>query len=339
LKGTVAAGVAKHFSPLMLAVVLQVRGAPGIFRAMNPSDLKIAVVGSGAVGCYYGGMLAHAGCDVRFLMRADLAAVKERGLTIHTHGETVEVPKVAAFGSTAEIGPVDLVIIGLKATNNSALHELVPPLLGEKTALLTLQNGLGNEEYLATRWGEERVMGGLCFVCLNRTAPGVIDHFDAGSISIGEFRRPAGDRVRVIVEAFARAGIESRAVENLVTERWRKLLWNIPFNGLSIAAHGATVADVLADDGLRKLARDLMDEALDAARRLGHEIPDAFADYQIERSYAMKRYKPSSMIDWQEGRPVEIEAIWGEPLRQGLSVGASMPRLEMLYHLLRRITA
>ena len=314
-------------------------GRAGIFGAMNPTELKIAVVGSGAVGCYYGGMLAHAGYDVRFLMRADLAAVRERGLTIHTHGETVAVPKVGAFGTTAEIGPVDVVLIALKATSNASLEELLPPLLGEATALLTLQNGLGNEEFLAARWGAERVMGALCFVCLNRTAPGVIDHFDAGSISIGEFRRPVSDRVRAVVEAFGRAGIESRAVENLVTERWRKLLWNIPFNGLSIAAHGATVADVLADDGLRKVARDLMDEALDAARRLGHEIPDAFADHQIDRSYAMKRYKPSSMIDWQEGRPVEVEAIWGEPWRQGVAAGALMPRVEMLYHLLRRITS
>ncbi|MCE9612320.1 MAG: 2-dehydropantoate 2-reductase [Chthoniobacter sp.] len=305
---------------------------------MNLSDMNIAVVGSGAVGGYYGGMLAHAGCKVRFLMRADLAAVRERGLTIHTHGETVEVPRVDAFGTTAEIGPVDLVIIALKTTANAALEELLPPLLGEKTALLTLQNGLGNEEFLAERWGGERVMGALCFVCLNRTAPGVIDHFDAGSISVGEFRRPASPRVQAVVDAFGRAGIESRAVENLVTERWRKLLWNIPFNGLSIAAHGATVADVLADDGLRKVARDLMDEALDAARRLGHEIPDAFADHQIDRSYSMKRYKPSSMIDWQEGRPVEVEAIWGEPWRQGVAAGATMPRLEMLYRILQQAT-
>ena len=318
---------------------MQVRGRAGIFGAMNPSELKIAVVGSGAVGCYYGGMLAQAGADVRFLMRADLAAVRERGLTIHTRGETVALPKVAAYGTTAEIGPVDVVLIALKATSNPALEELLPPLLGEGTALLTLQNGLGNEEFLAARWGAERVMGALCFVCLNRTAPGVIDHFDAGSISVGEFRRPVSDRVRAVVAAFERAGLEARAVENLLTERWRKLLWNIPFNGLAIAAHGATVADVLADDGLRKVARDLMDEALDAARRLGHEIPDDFADHQIDRSYSMKRYKPSSLIDWQEGRPVEVEAICGEPWRQGVAAGATMPRLEMLYQLLRRITA
>jgi 2-dehydropantoate 2-reductase len=81
-----------------------------------------------------------------------------------------------------------------------------------------------------------------------------------------------------------------------------------------------------------------MDEALDAARRLGHEIADEFADYQIERSYSMGAYKPSSMIDWECGRAVEVEAIWGEPWRQGVAAGAAMPRLEMLYRLLRRAT-
>ena len=305
---------------------------------MNLREMKIAVVGSGAVGCYYGGMLAHAGCDVRFLMRADLAQVREHGLAIHTQGRTVAVPRVTACRTTAEIGPVDLVIIALKATANAALEDLLPPLLGANTALLTLQNGLGNEEFLAARWGAERVMGALCFVCLNRTATGVIEHFDAGSISIGEFRRPASARARAVAETFVSAGVESRAVENLVTERWRKLLWNIPFNGLSIAA-GATVDVVLADDGLRKLARDLIAESLDAARRLGHEIPDEFADWQIERSYSMGAYQPSSMLDWQAGRPVEIEAIFGEPWRQGAGAGALMPRVEMLYQLLKKITA
>lgn len=299
---------------------------------------KIAIVGAGAVGCYYGGMLARAGEDVHFLMRSDLGHVREHGLTIHTRGEALHLPKVQASASTEEIGPCDFVIIALKATGNLALEKLVPPLLGPETALLTLQNGLGNDEFLAERWGTERVMGGLCFVCLNRTAPGVIEHFDHGSISIGEFRCAPQARTRVIVEAFARAGMDANVVENLLTERWRKLLWNIPFNGLSIAAGGATVADVMADPGLHDLARNLMSEVLDAARWLGHQIPDSFADFQIERSGSMGAYKPSSMLDWELGHPVEVEAIWGEPLRQGVSAGAKMGRLEMLYRLLGRLT-
>ena len=300
------------------------------------SFAKIAVVGSGAVGCYYGGMLARSGCEVHFLMRSDLDAVRRDGLTIHTRGETVRVA-AKAHGSTAEIGPVDLVIVALKATANAALDALLPPLLHADTVIVTLQNGLGNEEYLAERWGEERVMGALCFVCLNRTAPGVIEHLDHGSISVGEYKGGPRERTRWLVGALLAAGIESKTVENLVTERWRKLLWNIPFNGLSIAAR-ANVAEVLADDGLRALARELMSEALDAARRLGHAIPDEFADFQITRSYSMGAYRASSMLDYEAGRAVEVEAIWGEPCRQGLRAGASLPRLEMLTRLLRHLT-
>ena len=305
---------------------------------MDLRSAKIAIVGSGAVGCYYGGLLAHSGANVHFLMRSDLAAVRANGLTIRTLGKVITVPTVQAAASTAEIGPCDLVIVALKATANAMLRAALPPLLKPETALLTLQNGLGNEEFLAAHWGEERVLGALCFVCLNRIAPGVIEHFDHGSLSIGEFRRPAGDRLHAVAAAFRRAGVDANPVENLVTERWRKLLWNIPFNGLSIAANGATVADVLADGGLRKLARDLMSEALDAAARLGSQIPAAFADFQIERSSSMGAYQPSSMIDWRLGRPVEVEAIWGEPWRQGTAAGAAMPRLEMLYRLLVRLT-
>jgi 2-dehydropantoate 2-reductase len=300
---------------------------------------KIGVIGTGAIGGYYGGMLAHAGEDVRFLMRGiNFEKVKRDGLTIHTRGQTVRLPNVNCAETLNEIGPCDLVMIALKATANPALNSLLPPLLGEHTALLTLQNGLGNEDFLASRWGSERVMGALCFVCINRTAPGVINHVDHGSISVGEFNRPATARTHAIVEAFRRAGIEANAVDNLVTERWRKLLWNIPFNGLAIAAGGVTVADVLADDGLRELARQLIGEALEAARKLGHEIPTSFAEFQIERSYSMGPYKPSSLIDWELGRPVELEAIWGEPWRQGVAAGASMPRIEMLYRLLQRLT-
>ena len=294
---------------------------------------RIAVVGAGAVGSYYGGMLAHGGYDVRFLMRSDLEAVQREGLVIHTKGEVVRLPRVQVFGTVGEIGPVDLVLIAVKTTANAELERLLPPLIGRDTTLLTLQNGLGNEEFLAARWGAERVAGALCFVCINRTGPGVIRHLDHGTISIGEFRRPVSQRVHAVADAFNKVNVVAHAVDDLAGERWRKLLWNIPFTGLSIAAR-ANVAEVLADDGLRTLARSLMDEGLDAARRLGHDIPDEFADWQITRSHSMGPYRSSSMIDYEEGRPVEVEAIWGEPLRQGIAVGARMPRLEALYKII-----
>jgi 2-dehydropantoate 2-reductase len=204
--------------------------------------------------------------------------------------------------------------------------------------LLTLQNGLGNEELLARQWGVERVLGGLCFVCLNRIAPGVIEHYGHGTLSLGEFGRAPMERTRAIGAMFSAAGVETHVVENLITERWRKLVWNIPFNGLSIATGGKTCDLLLADAGLHKQVRALMAETIAAAGALGHPIPESFIDFQIERTYPMGPYKPSSMIDWQLGRTVEVESIWGEPWRQGSAAGADLPRLELLYQLLRQVT-
>lgn len=305
-----------------------------------PENPRIAIVGAGAVGCYYGGMLAAkaGGCDVRFLMRSDLAAVREHGLKIRTSEESETTIPVNAFGTPEEIGPVDLVIIALKTTSNAALETLIPPLLHETTALITLQNGLGNEAFLAERFGAQRVMGALCFVCLNRVAPGVIEHYGHGTISIGEYERAPLPRTEALASALRHAGIEVNVAENLLTERWRKLVWNIPFNGLSIAAGEITTDQILADPGLETLTRALMRETIAIARANGHAIPDSHADAQIARTPPMGAYKPSSLIDYSAGRPVEVESIWGEPYRQARMAGVEAGRLEALYFLLKKLT-
>ncbi len=306
---------------------------------LNSESPRIAVVGSGAVGCYYGGKLAAMGHDVRFLMRSDLEAVRQNGLTIRsTTAPTVHLPKPAVYGSTTEIGPVDLVIIAVKTTANAALETLIPPLLHESTVLVTLQNGLGNETFLAERFGAERVLGALCFVCLNRIAPGVIQHFGHGTISIGEYQGPAGPRVKKLVEMLRGAGIDAEAVDSLITERWRKLVWNVPFNGLAIAAGGVTTDIVLADPSLRTLAYGLMLEVIEVAGARGHMIPADYADFQMRRTESMGAYKPSSLIDYWNGAPVEVESIWGEPYREAVAAGVDAGRLETLYRLIRRLT-
>lgn len=299
---------------------------------------RIAIVGSGAIGLFYGAKLAVSGADVHFLMRSDLPAVRERGILIRSEDGETRLPKAQAAGAAEEIGPCDTVIIALKATANAALENLIPPLLKDGTALLTLQNGLGNEEFLAERFGLERVMGGLCFVCLNRVDHGVVEHYGHGRVSIGEFVGPPQERTHAIANAFRTAGIDTEVVGRLMNERWRKLVWNVPFNGLAIAAGGATVEDLLGDSGMDDLVRDLMGEVITAAAAVGESIPEAYADYQVERSRSMGAYKASSLIDWMAGRPVEVEAIWGEPLRRAKNVGCDLPRLDMLYQLLRNLT-
>jgi 2-dehydropantoate 2-reductase len=297
---------------------------------------RYGIVGSGALGGYYGAKLAQAGCDVHFLMRSDLEAVRRDGLAVRSKDGDFHLSHVNAHGSPEEMGPCDVVLIGLKSTSNAALPALVSPLLGPETAVVTLQNGLGNEELLVTRFGARRVMGGLCFVCLNRTAPGVIEHYGHGTLSIGEFKGPPQDRTMRLVSDFRSAGVDAKAVQSLITERWRKLVWNIPFNGLGVAA-GANVAQVLNDEALQTAARALMAEVIDAAGKLGYAIRPDFIEAQIQRSWPMGEYRSSSQIDYEAGREVEVEAIWGEPLRQARGAGAATPRLELLYALLRRL--
>lgn len=297
-------------------------------------NFRIAVIGAGAIGCYYGGKLAQYGRDVHFLMRGDLDVVRKRGLRIRSKGENIHLAKVNAYRSTEEIGPCDLVIVTLKTTSNADLPLLLPPLLHEQTMILTFQNGLGSEEFLAENFGADRVLGGLCFVCLNRVEPGVIEHYDTGRLAIGEFGRYPRPRTHDIAWEFKRCGIVCSVVADLTLERWRKLVWNIPFNGLSVAAGGIHTGAILADDGLRQLTVELMDETIAIANRCGQPLPTAAALELMKRTESIGAYKSSTLIDYLAGRPLEIEAIWGEPLRRGKAAGVTTPRLEMLYRLL-----
>ena len=299
----------------------------------------IAIIGSGAIGGFYGAMLARAGNDVRFLMRSDLATVKANGLRVRAPFGEFRIERPTAAATTEELGQVDLVIVAWKTTSNRELPRVLPPLLHERTAVLTLQNGLGAEEEVAALVGAERTLGGLCFVGINRTEPGLIVNPVEGAITVGEFGRPASERLREIVALFQAAGIKARATDNLAEERWKKLVWNVPFNGVTIAAGGITTDRVLADEGLRRLSRELMSEVLQGAAALGFTIPESYADFQMARTPPLGAYKPSRQLDWQAGRELEVESIWGEPVRRAAAAGRALPRMEMLYFLLRALAA
>jgi 2-dehydropantoate 2-reductase len=301
---------------------------------------KIAVVGSGSIGLFYGGNLALHGANVHFLMRTGFDEARKHGICLYSaesNRRCIPHPKISC--DAREIGPCDVVIIALKATANEELRKLLPPLLYERTMLLTLQNGLGNEEYLADRHGAFRVLGGLRFVCLTRRTPASVDHFGHGMLSIGEFAGPSQPRTRLVVDAFRESGIDAKLVENLAAERWRKLVWNVPFNGLAVAEGGLTVDRILADAAHRAQCLALMQEVIAAATALGYPIEREFADLQIERTYSMGAYQPSTLVDWLAGKQLETEAIWGEPLRRARKVGLSLPNLERLYQRLKMLEA
>ncbi len=300
-------------------------------------NFRIAVVGAGSIGGYYGAKLGYFGRDVHFLMRGDLREVRRFGIRVRGKTENFRLAKVNCYSSTEDIGPCDLVLIALKTTANEELLHLIPPLLKPETMLLTLQNGLGNEEFLAEHFGAERVMGALCFVCLIRESRGVITQYGHGRIVLGEYQRYPRPRTHDVSWEFKRCGVVCSVAENLGRERWRKLVWNIPFNGIALTAGGLDTAAILADDKLRADVLALMDEVIAAANQCGYSLPTAEALEQIKRTEKMGAYKPSTLIDFEAGKPIELEAIWGEPLRRAQGRGAEMPRLSALYQDLRKL--
>ena len=295
---------------------------------------KIGIIGSGAVGTYYGAKLAHAGSNVHFLMRGDLTDVRRDGILVRGEDENFRVAPVNCYNTTNEIGPCDLVIIAVKTTSNPDLVELIPPLLQAKTMILTLQNGLGNEEFLAKHFEAERILSGLCFIAVDRHSRTEVERYDYGLIILGEFGRPAQPRTQKVAAEFRRANVKCSITDDIALERWRKLIWNIPFNGLSIVAGGIDTAAIVADDNLRELTVAVMNEVIVAANKCGHELPTNAWLEHMKRTDSMTGYKPSTLQDWERGKPLEIEAIWGEPVRRAAAAGSKMPRTEMLYELI-----
>jgi 2-dehydropantoate 2-reductase len=319
--------------------------------------MKIGVVGCGALGSFYGARLWRAGEDVHLLLRSDYEVVRRTGVHIQSFdGDFVARPQCANRPET--IGPCDLVLVALKTTANDQLAQLLPPLVDRDTAVLTLQNGLGNEAALSAVAGPERVMGGLCFVCLNRIAPGQILHTAHGYIVMGEYQRSAGPRLHRVQAAFERAQLRCHATDDLERAHWEKLIWNVPFNGLGVAAiagfdafeHGRIPENsnegdclptdrLLADPRWESLVRELMFEVVSIARALGYDLDPALVERNLERTRVMGSYKASSLIDFERGMPIELDSLFREPLRHARGAAVHTPRLAALCSVLEGLAA
>jgi 2-dehydropantoate 2-reductase len=252
--------------------------------------------------------------------------------------ESFTAPIECVSRDANQIWATDCVIVAAKSTANLELIESLKSIVEpRRTVLLCLQNGLGNAEFFAENFPENPILAGLCFVCVNRTKPGLVENYHPGRVEIGSL----GDRwsgvAKTVVEIFNHAGVLTSHAEKLDSALWRKLCWNIPFNGLSIAAGGIATNKILAQADLVARAQALMEEVRSVASLSGHSIPDEFIEGQFSVTRKMGAYKPSSLIDYLAGKPVEIESIWGEPLRRGQALGADMPELAKLYSELKTL--
>lgn len=298
-----------------------------------------AIIGSGALGGYYGAQFMQGGADVHFLLNSDYHHVAKHGWVIEsTQHNDFKLPNVNAYSDIAEMPPCDVVIVALKSTSNALLPALLPPVVKPDGCVLTLQNGLGPEDHAAAIVGESRVLGGLCFLCSNKVGPGHIrqDRFD--HIKLGEFATQGiSERMRSIASDFAACGVRVQLCEDLNAARWEKLVWNVPYNGLS-AIHGVDCSVLMAKH--EQHVTDLMFEVVAAAKAVvGHTISGAFVETMLNNTRNMNAYRPSMLIDREMGRPMEIEAIYGEPIRRAEAAGTAVPKMRALYEQLQQLEA
>lgn len=308
---------------------------------MQQTKPRVGIIGTGAIGGFYGLMLARAGHDVHFLLRSEYEAVLNNGISVDSmvHGSLTLNP-VQAYNDVSAMPPCDWLLVGTKATGNADLAPIIAAAAAPGAKVVLFQNGLNNETYLRPLLPEHiHLIGGLCYVCLYREGPGQVKHQANGLVDLGYHSGPASaeaaaEIITAAAELFRSSGIEAREMANIDAARWQKLVWNASFNGLSVLLDAGTDA-LLKSAASRQLIGDLMGEVVAAAKACGHDMPEDYAAKLLKATRHMPDYYPSMYHDWLHKRPMELDSLYGEALKLAAQAGCSMPKTEALLNMLQ----
>jgi 2-dehydropantoate 2-reductase len=298
--------------------------------------IRYGVIGTGALGGFYGGMLAKAGQEVHFLFRSDFEYVQKHGLRVDSILGDFHLPQVNAHKNPAEMPQCDVILVCLKTTGNHHLPEILRPIVHPGSVVILLQNGLGLEEDLAKQLSEVMFAGGLAFICSNKIGPGHIHHLDYGKLNIASHNVTDHIVLAQVVADFQQAGIHADLLPDLKFARWQKLVWNIPFNGMTVVLN--TTTDRLMDnEHTRELSKELMLEVIRGANACGVSLKESLAQQMIDMTIKMKPYAPSMKLDYDHHRPMEIVYIYSKPIETARKAGFEMHKISMLEKQLRFI--
>lgn len=306
------------------------------------SGTSYAILGTGAVGGYYGSLLHRSGAEVHFLLHTEFSHVKEHGLRVDSPKGDFRLPRVSAAGRPEDLPRCDVALVSWKATANAGLAHALGYALKPGGIVVVLQNGLDPEREAAAAAPGAEVLSGLCFLASRREGPGWIKHQDYGSINLAAYSPSGAAGITAAMERVSRdftaAGIENRLLPDWRNARWRKLVWNIPYNGMC-ALTGKDTARLMADaDSLWRIER-LMDEVIAGAKACGVELPGDFRDRMIADTFRMAPYRPSMQLDRAAGRPMELDVIYARPLQAIGAAGGKAPEIESLYRALLDLEA
>jgi len=290
--------------------------------------MKIAMMGSGGVGGFFGGRLAHAGYDVSFIARgAHLAVMRERGLTIENEPQgDIRVPKVRVTDDPATLGDVDLVILSVKLWDTEAATRQIKPLVGPSTGVLSLQNGVIKDDILRREFGEAAVMGGVCYVATHVSQPGVIHQ--TGSMQraiLGEYHGRKSERAAFLREALVHAGVNAELATDVRGAIWEKYVFLVGLSATTTAMR-STIGPIRENPRTRAFLLDIMCEAVAVGRAHGVALPEDYAESRLAYADGLPADMTSSMRhDLERGNRLEVEWLSGGVVQLGRDAGVPTP--------------
>lgn len=298
--------------------------------------MKVLVIGSGAVGSFYGSLLAKQGAKVSMIARSDYEHVKAHGIDITSDtklGANHFRPQTVVRNAAELTEKPDYVLLCIKVVENADRIGLLKDAVGPDTSIVLVSNGIDIEDEIAKAFPDNELISGLAFICVTRTAPGKIWHQAYGRLALGNYPQGLSEKALALCRVFERSGITCVASEDIVAARWQKCVWNAPFNPLSVLSAGLSTNDILSTQ--ESFVRAIMEEVCLIAKATGHPLPEDTVDKNIESTYKMPPYKTSMLLDFEAGRPMETEAILGNAVRAGWNAGVPIPHLESVYALMK----
>ena len=290
--------------------------------------MKIVMMGSGGVGGFFGALLAKAGFDVGFVARgAHLAAMRSGGLKIERPGkDDLNVEKIRASDDPASLGPADIVIISVKLWDTEQAAEAIRPLVGPRTAVLSLQNGVARDDILRRAFGEAAVMGGVAYVAAVISAPGVIRQTGAMQrIVFGEYDGRESERARFLRDALQKSGVTAELTGDVRRAIWEKYAFLVAMSGAT-AVIRASIGPILADPHARAFFQELMREAAAVARAQGVALPENFVETRMAAAAALPADMSASMRhDLERGNRLELDWLSGGVVALGGQLGVPTP--------------
>lgn len=300
-------------------------------------EARVLVLGAGAIGAFYGGVLARAGCDVSVVARSDYEAVAARGYRIDsTLGDLSFRPAQLLRAAGDYRGEADYLLVALKLVRGVDRAALIGPALAAASAIVLVQNGIGIEDEVAQAFPRHELLSGVAYAGVSREAPGQVRHHSKFTrLVLGRYPRGASDKAARLAELLKKGGASCVVTEDIVGARWEKCAWNTVFNPISAIGGGLGTRDILSGEEQTAFARAAIAEVCALAAADGHPLAPDLPDRQIEGTRKMPNFVSSMGQDRLAGRPMETEALLGNAVRIGRRLGVAVPRLEALYALLR----